>query len=60
MLKILIAGLFALVLVSSADAQTRCPQGGTFVYCPPGKCGAAGGPWACYPKNCQAKNCRQK
>ena len=57
MLKVLIVGLFTLVLVGSADAQTACPNRGTFVYCPPGQCNPMGKPWACYKQNCAKKNC---
>jgi hypothetical protein len=57
MLKVLIVGLFTLVLVGSADAQTSCPNRGTIVYCPKGQCGLGGKPWACYQRNCSAKNC---
>jgi hypothetical protein len=57
MLKVLIAGLFTLVLVGSATAQTTCPQGGTLVYCPKGQCGAKGTPYACFARYCSAKNC---
>ena len=60
MLKVFIVSLFSLVLVGSADAQTRCPQGGTVVYCPPGQCGRDGHQYACFKKFCSAKNCPGK
>jgi hypothetical protein len=56
MLKVVIAGLFTLILVVSAVAQVSCPNG-PVVYCPPGQCGIPGKTWACYKKNCSAKNC---
>ena len=36
MLKVLIVGLFTLVLVGSATAQTTCPQGGNSRLLPQG------------------------
>ena len=57
MSKVLIAGLFTLALVGSADAQSRCPDGRSFAYCPPGQCGFNGYPYACDKRYCSAKHC---
>ncbi len=48
------------IVFGAGEAQARCPREATTRgYCPQGTCNQDGGTYACYLKNCSAKNCRK-